>query len=93
MAQIKVLHKSVIPTSKSIITAEGSDLAVIVKLVDGSKKWILEDVAGKAIEEILRGLGLNTEEYIVSRNGRVVTADEKISEGDEIILYPVVSGG
>ncbi len=68
-------------------------MAVIVKLVDGSRKWVLEDAAGRTIGEVLRSLGLNTEEYIVARNGRVVTIDEEISEGDEIILYPVVSGG
>lgn len=68
-------------------------MAVIVRMVDGSKEWVLEDASGKRIGEVLKSLGLNTEEYIVVRNGRVVTIDEEVSNGDEIILYPVVSGG
>ncbi|NOZ89564.1 MAG: MoaD/ThiS family protein, partial [Crenarchaeota archaeon] len=32
-------------------------------------------------------------EYVVARGGRVVAEDEEVSDGDELLLYPVVSGG
>ncbi len=63
----------------------------IVRLIDGSKKWVI-DGRGK-IKEILNKIGLLTEEYIIVKNGKVVTPEDIVEENDEIILYPVVSGG
>ena len=66
---------------------------VKVKIIDTDQEWLVEVENGARIRDVLEKLDLNTEEYIVSRNGEVVAEDEEVGEGDLIILYPVVSGG
>jgi len=51
------------------------------------------DAVGMCVGELLKKLGLLVEEYIVVVNGRVVTEDYVLRDGDEVKLYPVVSGG
>ncbi len=64
-----------------------------VKIIDTDQEWLVEAENGAKIRDVLEKLDLNPEEYIVSRNGEVVSEDEEVGEGDLIILYPVVSGG
>lgn len=66
---------------------------VRVKIIDTDLEWLVEAENGAKIRDVLEKLDLNPEEYIVSRNGEVVSEDEEVGEGDLIILYPVVSGG
>ncbi len=66
---------------------------VKVKIIDTEQEWIVEISAPTSIKDILEKIGLSPEEYIVSKNGEVVPEDEEVSDGDTIILYPVVSGG
>ncbi|NPA99730.1 MAG: MoaD/ThiS family protein [Crenarchaeota archaeon] len=66
---------------------------VKVKIVDTDQEWIIEVSNPTSIREVLERIGLSPEEYVVSRNGEVVSEDEQVSDGDTIILYPVVSGG
>ncbi len=68
-------------------------LPVRIRLVDGSREWVIEDASGLEAGEALRRVGLLSEEYIIVRNGEVITPNEKLRDGDEIVLYPVVSGG
>ncbi len=68
-------------------------MVVIVRLVDGSRIWRVEYRRGLTIREVLESLGLLSNEYVVARNGEIVAEDEGVSDGDEIVLYPVVSGG
>lgn len=68
-------------------------MSVRIRLVDGSKKWDVDICGEKTVREILSMIGLISEEYIVSLNGRIVSPDEKVRNGDELVLYPVVSGG
>lgn len=65
---------------------------ITIKLVDGSKKWSIPRDRGR-IRELLNNIGLLSEEYIIIRNSKVVTPEDEAVDGDEIILYPVVSGG
>ena len=48
---------------------------------------------GIRVRDVLRELGLLENEYVVVRRGKVVAEDEELSDGDELVLYPVVSGG
>jgi sulfur carrier protein ThiS len=48
---------------------------------------------GRSIDELLREENLSPEEYVPSVNGKVVTTDYILKEGDELTLVPVVSGG
>jgi len=47
----------------------------------------------RKVSELLRELGLLSEEYIVMRDGKVLTEDDEVVDGDEVVLVPVVSGG
>lgn len=68
-------------------------MSIRIRLVDGSKKWDVDVSGEKTVREVLSMIGLISEEYIVSLNGRIVSPDEKVRSGDELVLYPVVSGG
>ena len=48
---------------------------------------------GIRVIDVLRELGLLENEYVVVRRGKVVAEDEELADGDELVLYPVVSGG
>ncbi len=52
------------------------------------------DVRGRiTVRDILEMLGLEPSDYVVVRNGEVVTEDDVVSDGDLIEVYRVVSGG
>lgn len=48
---------------------------------------------GITVKDILREVGFNTESAIARINGRVVLEDEKVEDGTEVEVIPVVSGG
>ena len=48
---------------------------------------------GMTVADLLREVGFNTESAIARINGRVVLEDEKIEDGIEVEVMPVVSGG
>ncbi len=45
------------------------------------------------ILKLLKKIDFNPEEVVVKRNGKIVPEEEKLEEGDEIEVVPVVSGG
>ncbi len=46
------------------------------------------------IEDILEAIAIDrARPMIIARNGWAVTADERVEEGDRILLSPVFSGG
>ena len=49
--------------------------------------------SGKTLEEVLCASGINADNFIAMRNGKLITRDEKIRDGDSIKLFPVISGG
>ncbi len=59
--------------------------------VERSNKHV--DAKGKTIDEILKQLKINPTTVLVSKNGKIVLSNEKVSSKDEIIIYSVVSGG
>ncbi len=68
-------------------------MSVKVRIVDGTRKWDIDIGGEKTVREVLSMIGLISEEYIVSLNGKIVSPEEKVRDGDELVLYPVVSGG
>lgn len=68
-------------------------VAVRVRIIGSSGAKVVEHRPGMRVIDVLRELGLLSNEYVVSRNGRVVAEDEPVEDGDELVLYPVVSGG
>ena len=57
--------------------------------IRGKKKT----VNGKTLPEILEKEGINPEEYVLVKGNEIVLEDEKLKDGNEIKLLPVVSGG
>jgi sulfur carrier protein len=62
-----------------------------VAMPDGSKREIAED--GATIVNILKNLGINPEEVIVAKNGRIVSEDETAKGSDELKIVRFVHGG
>ena len=56
---------------------------------DGNTK---ETEAG-TVESVLRSLGLNPYEILVTRGDELLTADEELSDGDTVQLVSIVHGG
>lgn len=52
------------------------------------------DVAGPVrVHALLDQLGLNREAHLVIRDGTLVPGDDLLSEGEQIEVRPVISGG
>jgi len=67
---------------------------VIIRIVDGSKEWKISIGHERIkVRELLEKIGLLSNEYVVVKNGQVVSEEEIVNDDDEIVLYPVVSGG
>lgn len=62
-----------------------------VALPDGVKREIA--VKDTRIEDILMYLGINPEEVIVAKNGRIVSECETAGDGDELKIVRIVHGG
>lgn len=63
------------------------------KVDDQKKKTNLEIKSKMEIKEFLEKIGENRESVIVKVNGKVKTEFDSISEGDEIELIKITSGG
>ena len=48
---------------------------------------------GKTVKQLMKELKLNSENFVLSRNGEIVLEDEVLKNGDKIKLFPVISGG
>lgn len=62
-----------------------------IAMPDGSRKEIDED--GSRIEDILKKLGINPEEVIVAKNGKIVPEEETVGGHDELKIVRFVHGG
>lgn len=62
-----------------------------IALPDGVRKEIAVEAA--RIEDILKELGINPEEVIVAKNGRIVSEYETAGDGDELKIVRIVHGG
>jgi sulfur carrier protein len=50
-------------------------------------------ILGATVEDVLRDLGVNPVEVIVSKNGKVVSELEPIGQDDEMKIIRIVHGG
>lgn len=48
---------------------------------------------GKTVGQLMKKLDLSAENFVISKNGGIVLEDEKLSDGDRVRLFPVISGG
>lgn len=49
--------------------------------------------SGRTVKQLMKELKLNSENFVIARNGEIVLEDEKLVDGDKIKLFPVISGG
>ncbi len=59
--------------------------------IDDSKREI--DLKANKVEDLLKELNLNAEEFLVVRNNEVLTTDRELNDQDVIELLSVISGG
>ncbi len=64
---------------------------MLIILPDGSRREINQDDA--RIEDILKHLGINPEEVIVAKNGKIVPEEETAGGSDELKIVRFVHGG
>lgn len=64
---------------------------MIINLPDGSR--IELSVENGRIEDILKELGIVSEEVIVAKNGRIVAEEETAGGSDELKIVRIVHGG
>lgn len=64
---------------------------MFITLPDGSRREIAEECA--RIEDILKQLGINPEEVIVAKNGKIVPEEETAGGCDELKIVRFVHGG
>ncbi len=62
-----------------------------IALPDGTKREIA--VEAERIEAILKDLGINPEEVIVAKNGRIISEYETAGDDDELKIVRIVHGG
>lgn len=53
----------------------------------------VEVAGGRKVHEVLRELGIDPDAVLVIRERELVTREERLAEGDEIEVRPVISGG
>lgn len=61
------------------------------KLILRDKEY--EVPAGITVKQALKQVGILPETVLATRNGELITEDERLKEGDEIRLVAVISGG
>ena len=68
-------------------------ISVSVREIDKQKSIKLRLTPTSNILDLLKELGRSPETVIVRKNGKIVTEEEQLADGDEIEIIPVVSGG
>lgn len=48
---------------------------------------------GTTVGQLMKKLKLNSENFVISRNGEIVLEDEALKDRDKVKLFPVISGG
>lgn len=60
--------------------------------LERTQETIEKDFKGSA-KDLIKSLGMNTEELLIIKNDELVTDDEILNDSDEIKLLSVISGG
>jgi sulfur carrier protein ThiS len=53
----------------------------------------VREVKARSVGELLKTLGLHRDAHLVVRGQDILTSDVALSEGDQIEVWPVISGG
>jgi sulfur carrier protein len=53
----------------------------------------VREVPAGTVADLLRQLGLHLDAHLVVRGEDILTSDVRLTEEDEVEVYPVISGG
>jgi len=53
----------------------------------------VKEVQAATVAELLRSLGLHRDAHLVVRGQDILTSDVRLSEADQLEVWPVISGG
>ena len=53
----------------------------------------VKEVDARTVGDLLRTLGLLRDAHLVVRGDDILTTDVRLAEGDELEVWPVISGG
>jgi sulfur carrier protein ThiS len=53
----------------------------------------VKDVEARTVGELLKALGLHRDAHLVVRGEDILTSDVRLTERDELEVWPVISGG
>ncbi|PKL64667.1 MAG: thiamine biosynthesis protein ThiS [Methanomicrobiales archaeon HGW-Methanomicrobiales-3] len=67
--------------------------STIVKIILPDKSCRTRDVGPVTVESLLRELGLNPVEVLVSKNGTLVVEDAIVQDTDEVRIFRITHGG
>ncbi|HII99896.1 MAG TPA: MoaD/ThiS family protein [Methanoregula sp.] len=67
--------------------------STIVKIILPDKSCRDRDAGPVTVEALLRELGLNPVEVLVSKNGTLVVEDAIVQGADEVRIYRITHGG
>ncbi len=67
---------------------------MIVKLkINGGRESELTIGEGETIAQVLDRLGINRETVLVRLNGEIRTEEERLGNGDEVMIIRAITGG
>ena len=67
-------------------------MVIRVKILETNKEVEL-NIDKVKVKDLLKQLGLLTMEHIVLRNNVIVTEDDELVDGDEVVVFTIKSGG
>jgi len=53
----------------------------------------VKEVNARTVGDLLKALGLLRDAHLVVRGEDILTSDVRLAEGDELEVWPVISGG
>ena len=69
------------------------DLMKVKVRVWGRDETELDLPEGSTVEELLGRLGIERETVVVKINDKISPESERLSDGDEVLIIPIVTGG
>lgn len=66
---------------------------MLVKIILRKKEYQIDEVKDLTVAKALRLLNLFPEAHLVIRNGKILTEQELLRDGDVLKIVPVISGG
>lgn len=60
---------------------------------NGDNTKIMEFYEGIVVGDVIEDINISISRFMITINGERETIDYKLSEGDEVVIFPVVSGG